>query len=422
MLEKAFKDDVFNTVDLLTIVHDVVSSCGMKNSLIAKRILGAIEHLEMVEADESNLVKACAMAENEARAGSEKSADTVILAALNDSVYEQETSAGEIQVSEKSDGITLLDSITDPTGVEVRHVIDTEENSIVDLTQSVGSNYNIVSSDNAHVLEQRDTSPSPLADPSVSDEDIVADVTKNNTDHASTASDLASENLEDSQACVPISSRKRSIVSEDEMLEEQSVSGKRARIEEAIDSAKNDDTTINGDISDENNREQNCHLPSEPLGHRCLYFDTDSLLYYTDDETREYVSETGCFLGNLTNELETYGPNSFIKNFASGGPKFYAYVVQKDDGEEIEVCKVKGITLNYKTKKLVNYNRLRRYIQGEVESPLIIEYDGIRRTEFHDVVTRRETKTCKPVYKKRWFMNNELSYPYGYKQNDVQNK
>ncbi|KAJ8672171.1 hypothetical protein QAD02_003430 [Eretmocerus hayati] len=264
MLEKAFKDDVFNTVDLLTIVHDVVSSCGMKNSLIARRIVGAIEHLEMIEADESNLIKACAMAENEARAGSEKSADTVILAALNNSVDEQETSAGKIQVSEKSDGITLLDSITDPTGVEVRHVIDTEENSIVDLTQSVGSNYNIVSSDNAHVLEQRDTSPSPLADPSVSDEDIVADVTKNNTDHSSTASDLASENLEDSQACVPISSRKRSIVSEDEMLEAQSVSGKRARIEEAIDSAKNDDTTINSDISDENNGEQNCHLPSEP--------------------------------------------------------------------------------------------------------------------------------------------------------------
>ncbi|KAJ8685949.1 hypothetical protein QAD02_021742 [Eretmocerus hayati] len=265
MLEKAFKDDVFNTVDLLTIVHDVVSSCGMKNSLIAKRILGAIVHLEMVEADESNLIEACAMAENEARAGSEKSADTVILAALNNSVNEQETSAGEIQVSEKSDGITLLDPIADPTGVEVRHVIDTEENSIVDLTQSVGSNYNIASSDNAHVLEQRDTLPSPLADPSVSDEDIVADVTKNNTDHASTASDLPSEDLEDSQAGVPISSRKRSIVSEDEMLETQFVSGKRARIEEAIDSAKNDDTTINSDISDGNNGEQNCHLLSETV-------------------------------------------------------------------------------------------------------------------------------------------------------------
>ncbi|KAJ8665377.1 hypothetical protein QAD02_007039 [Eretmocerus hayati] len=219
----------------------------------------------MVEADESNLIKACAMAENEARAGSEKSADTVILAALNNSVNEQETSAGKIQVSEKSDGITLLDSITDPTGVEVRHVIDTEENSIVDLTQSVGSNYNIASSDNAHVLEQRNTSPSPLADPSVSDEDIVADVTEHNTDHASTVSDLPSENLEDSQACVPISSRKRSIVAEDEMLEAQSVSGKRTRIEEAIEPAKNDDTTINSDISDENNGEQNCHLPSETV-------------------------------------------------------------------------------------------------------------------------------------------------------------
>ncbi|KAJ8665739.1 hypothetical protein QAD02_007401 [Eretmocerus hayati] len=94
------------------------------------------------------------------------------------------------------------------------------------------------------------------------------------------------------------------------------------------------------------------------------------------------MPKTGCFLGDLTNELEAYGPDSYIEKFASGGPKFFAHVVCKSDGEEVEVCKVKEITLNYETKELINYNWLRSYIQGEVDSPLIIEYDGIRRTDF----------------------------------------
>ncbi|KAJ8671460.1 hypothetical protein QAD02_002719 [Eretmocerus hayati] len=62
----------------------------------------------------------------------------------------------------------------------------------------------------------------------------------------------------------------------------------------------------------------------------------DSLLLYTDDPSREYMPKTGCFLGDLTNELEAYGPDSYTKKFASGGPKFHAYIVCKSDEEEEE--------------------------------------------------------------------------------------
>ena len=100
----------------------------------------------------------------------------------------------------------------------------------------------------------------------------------------------------------------------------------------------------------------------------------------------------------------------------SGGPKFYAYIVQKPDGSEVEVCKVKGITLNHSTRKLINYKWIRAYVSGEIESPLQVEYLGIRRTKFHDVVTRKEIKSCKPVYAKRWFESDMISYPFGYSE------
>ena len=90
----------------------------------------------------------------------------------------------------------------------------------------------------------------------------------------------------------------------------------------------------------------------EKLERRVLYYDTDSCIYVNNELSDEYEPPTGILLGDLTDELECYGNGSFIKAFVSGGPKFYGYIVKKPSGEEIEDCKVKGVTLNYKTKKI----------------------------------------------------------------------
>ena len=57
-----------------------------------------------------------------------------------------------------------------------------------------------------------------------------------------------------------------------------------------------------------------------------LYCDTDSVVYVLKDNDPPKV-KTGDYLGNLTNELEEYGPGSFIQEFVSGGPKNYAFSV-----------------------------------------------------------------------------------------------
>ena len=58
--------------------------------------------------------------------------------------------------------------------------------------------------------------------------------------------------------------------------------------------------------------------------------------------------------------------------------------------------------------------KLRNLVIGEIP-PIFLTFDSIRRTNFHDVITREESKTCKLVYAKRRFINLHKSYPYGYK-------
>ena len=92
----------------------------------------------------------------------------------------------------------------------------------------------------------------------------------------------------------------------------------------------------------------------ERLGTRALYCDTESVIYVASSAGRPPI-ECGDRLGNMTNEL---GPGEYIDEFVSGGPKNYAYKVMKPDGSTKTVCKVKGITLNYTTSQIVNFETI----------------------------------------------------------------
>ena len=152
----------------------------------------------------------------------------------------------------------------------------------------------------------------------------------------------------------------------------------------------------------------------EHLGERALYYDTDSIIYVSNRDMHEYEPPTGTLLGEMTDELSCYGTGSYITSFVSGGPKFYAYKVKIPDSTESWTCKVKGIRLNYLNVDKINFDSIRNLVIGEIP-PIFLTFDSIRRTNFHDVVTREESKTCKPVYAKRRFINLHRSYPYGYK-------
>src|SRR5436190_11168643 len=166
----------------------------------------------------------------------------------------------------------------------------------------------------------------------------------------------------------------------------------------------------------------------ERLDRRVLYYDTDSCIYVSRGHPGEYEPPTGNFLGDLTDELESYGRGSYIEAFVSGGPKFYAYVVRSPDGRLHETCKVKGIYLNFENSQKINFNSIRNLLlskekewtnneneeeETNAHSSINLRFKAIRRTAFHEIVTRDETKVCTAVLLKRRFSNNGYSLPYG---------
>jgi hypothetical protein len=97
----------------------------------------------------------------------------------------------------------------------------------------------------------------------------------------------------------------------------------------------------------------------ELLGDRVLYFDTDSCIYINRLGQQQPKIE-GDRLGAWTDEH----PEDKILSFASGGPKNYGYEYRDPQGEVHTECKVKGLTLNYRTSQVVNFGVLKDALQS----------------------------------------------------------
>lgn len=128
--------------------------------------------------------------------------------------------------------------------------------------------------------------------------------------------------------------------------------------------------------------------------------------------------KTGVYLGELTNELESYGPNAYISEFASCGPKSYGYrITSTMDGADVDVCKVKGITLNTKNSAIINFDALRKQVLhhavGENPPQLSVENTHFVRDKDFTVRTIKRKKDFNIVINKRRIIGLK-TYPYGY--------
>ena len=128
---------------------------------------------------------------------------------------------------------------------------------------------------------------------------------------------------------------------------------------------------------------------------RVLYMDTDSCIFKCDrNNPNEYHPVLGSLFGNMTDELKAYGAGTFITDFLSGEPKFYAFrAFVPSTAETVECCKVKRISLNSTNSHKINFDSVKRLIVAYFETnttPIVLNCNAIRRTRTHEVITRGE--------------------------------
>lgn len=147
---------------------------------------------------------------------------------------------------------------------------------------------------------------------------------------------------------------------------------------------------------------------------RVYYFDTDSIIF--TQRPGDEMPEIGDFLGQMTDELASYGPGTYIIEYVSGGPKNYAYKAYSPTKKEIfTVVKVKGITLNSEISKTMNFDLMKEMIVDLTVDRVILTNQSIRRTNTADVYTTKVKKTYKNNYTKRQKTGSNYStVPYGY--------
>ena len=149
---------------------------------------------------------------------------------------------------------------------------------------------------------------------------------------------------------------------------------------------------------------------------RLLYFDTDSIIFVK--KPGDKVIPTGVFLGDLTNEIESYGKGAKIVKFVSGGPKNYGYEVLKTDGTINSIIKTKGISANASSVELITIKSMLKlvqmYIAKEHGAPLKVEQLRFESDKFtHIVQTTSIFKAYRVVSEKRMVVGND-TYPFGY--------
>ena len=145
----------------------------------------------------------------------------------------------------------------------------------------------------------------------------------------------------------------------------------------------------------------------EQLGQRALYADTDSVIFKTSTSDH-YIPPLGKYLGDLTDEV----PDGRIIEFVSGGPKNYSIKLQKENGSIETLCKVKGITLNFKNSQVVNFDTVRQSVDDRNHVVHVNDSKILR----HDkkLLTVKEQKKYRFVYDKRVLCENFETKPYGY--------
>lgn len=165
----------------------------------------------------------------------------------------------------------------------------------------------------------------------------------------------------------------------------------------------------------------------EKLGDRCLYMDTDSMIFI--EKKGCYMPKLSPAIGGLCDDIERYREkgSSFtpvIVEVCIIAPKTYAFKVMVDVNKYIHIVKCKGLQLDSDLLGQVNMQTMKSYLLGENYTKMKDDYfyhDKIQTKKQRisclknfRIVTRDEYKQFGFTFDKRVVGENLITYPYGF--------
>ena len=161
----------------------------------------------------------------------------------------------------------------------------------------------------------------------------------------------------------------------------------------------------------------------DAVGDGIMYCDTDSIIFLTrkishgdSPDNYDIYPKLGDSLGELSNEL---APGKHITRFSAIAPKSYAYRCN----DETEICKFKGITLNFLNSQRINFQAVTDLLYGEVESISLQPQTQFARQKYEGVIFNVDlVKSVKPTFNKRRILPNFDTLPFGYKATESESE
>ena len=147
----------------------------------------------------------------------------------------------------------------------------------------------------------------------------------------------------------------------------------------------------------------------EQLGPRALYSDNASVVYTS--RSGEWKPELGDYLGDLIDEV----PDKRMIECVTGGPKNYAYKIARPNKDgNTTICKVRGITLNYKNSLAINFDTIKDMVINNRDDVKIVMNDFKITRDHKRLLTVHQDKDYRIVFDKRVVMQDYSTRPYGF--------
>lgn len=99
------------------------------------------------------------------------------------------------------------------------------------------------------------------------------------------------------------------------------------------------------------------------------------------------------------------------------GKKKYTYTLLKPTNKgQKSICKVRGITLNFKKSPDINFNLVNDMVAGKGRDCVTVldEHKIVRNPTISHVITKRDSKKYKIVFDKYVIGREYNTHPYGY--------